>query len=366
MSALDLPEPLTPPDCDLQDFGFMPLHVGRLRDSELVDLSTGDEFKAAVLLWAFAWHQVPAGSLPDDDRILAKRSGAGEGWPTVKAMALRGFVQCSDGRLYHPIIAKAACDAWQRKDEKKAQGKGKYDRQKHWRADCAKLSALLRGVGIAPPQRPSKEVLVDMCRRHVPGFADTYVDAHVDAGVDTHVDATRDTDVDRQRVYRDTSRDARETAKTQTGTETQTNTHTARDGPPPSGVCVSDEKQVADAMRAAGMRSVDAGDPAIRELREKGATVAMFAEAAAVAMRKGKGAQYAFGIVRTKLSDVAAQPAAAPPAPVTVPSRPGPDPEVVRIEADRKRAVPPPPEIKARMQELRGQRQQQPVTQETP
>ena len=117
MSALDLPEPLTPPDCDLQDFGFMPLHVGRLRDSELVDLSTGDEFKAAVLLWAYAWHQVPAASLPDDDRILAKRSGAGPDWPTVKAMALRGFEKCSDGRLYHPLIAQAACDAWQRRDD---------------------------------------------------------------------------------------------------------------------------------------------------------------------------------------------------------------------------------------------------------
>lgn len=54
----------------------------------------------------------------------------------------------------------------------------------------------------------------------------------------------------------------------------------------------------------------------------------------------------------------------APPQAATVPSRPGPDHELLRVEADRKRAVPPPPEIKARMQELRSQRHQQPVTQE--
>lgn len=35
MTELQLPEPLTPPDCDLRDFAFMPLDVARLRDSDL-------------------------------------------------------------------------------------------------------------------------------------------------------------------------------------------------------------------------------------------------------------------------------------------------------------------------------------------
>jgi len=38
MISETLPEPLTPPDCDLHDFGWMPLEVGRLRDSDLVVL----------------------------------------------------------------------------------------------------------------------------------------------------------------------------------------------------------------------------------------------------------------------------------------------------------------------------------------
>jgi hypothetical protein len=49
----------------------MPMDVVRLLDSDLFALSTGDEFKAALALWCKAWLQVPAASLPDDDRVLA-------------------------------------------------------------------------------------------------------------------------------------------------------------------------------------------------------------------------------------------------------------------------------------------------------
>jgi len=108
-------EPLTPPDCDLRDFAFMPLHVSRLLDSDLFALSTGDEFKAAISLWCKAWLQVPAGSLPDDDRVLAHLSGAGSKWKRVKDMALRGFIKCDDGRLYHSTVCEKANEALGRK-----------------------------------------------------------------------------------------------------------------------------------------------------------------------------------------------------------------------------------------------------------
>jgi Protein of unknown function (DUF1376) len=110
-----LPEPLTPPDCNLGGMTFMPLDIVRLRDSDFYILSTGDEFKAGVSLWTKAFLQVPAGSLPDDDRILAHMSGAGPAWPTVREMALRGFVKCSDGRLYHRVVCEKAAKAWQQR-----------------------------------------------------------------------------------------------------------------------------------------------------------------------------------------------------------------------------------------------------------
>lgn len=105
-------EPLTPPDCDLRGLPFMPLDVVRLVDSDLVALATGDEFKAAVVLWCKSWLQLPAASLPNDDRILAHLSGAGSRWPRLRAVALRGWIECSDGRLYHPVVAEKAREAW--------------------------------------------------------------------------------------------------------------------------------------------------------------------------------------------------------------------------------------------------------------
>lgn len=108
-------EPLTKPSTDLRGFAYMPLDVVRLRDSETAVLCSGEEFRAAVLLWCAAWHQVPAASLPKEDRLLANLAGYGrdmKGWMAVRDGALRGFVECSDGRLYHPVIAEKANEAW--------------------------------------------------------------------------------------------------------------------------------------------------------------------------------------------------------------------------------------------------------------
>lgn len=125
-----LPAPLTPPECDLQDFKFMPLHVARLRDSDLAAEAEPEACWYAVLLWAISWHQLPAASLPDNDAVLTKLLGLGRDVRTFakhKAAALRGFVKCSDGRLYHPVVAEAAVDAWT----------GKL--KQRWATECARI-----------------------------------------------------------------------------------------------------------------------------------------------------------------------------------------------------------------------------------
>ncbi|MFX7021136.1 DUF1376 domain-containing protein, partial [Acinetobacter baumannii] len=72
-----LPDPLIDSDVDLRDFAYMPLDVVRFRDSDFTAITDGEAFKAGVLLWCASWHQVPAGSLPNDDRILANLAGFG-------------------------------------------------------------------------------------------------------------------------------------------------------------------------------------------------------------------------------------------------------------------------------------------------
>jgi hypothetical protein len=114
----NLPEPLTPIDCDLRDFPFMPLDVTRLRDSDLAALEEPEACWAAVLLWCASWHQLPAASLPDDDRVLSNLAGFGrvvKEWMKVRNGALRGWIKCSDGRLYHHAVAEKALTAWQGK-----------------------------------------------------------------------------------------------------------------------------------------------------------------------------------------------------------------------------------------------------------
>jgi hypothetical protein len=111
----DRPEPLVPAEVDLRDFKFMPLDVVRLRDSGLTAKATGDEFRAAVLLWCASWHQVPAASLPDDDDELANICGYSRSrreWAKVRVGALRNWTACSDGRLYHAAVAGKALEAW--------------------------------------------------------------------------------------------------------------------------------------------------------------------------------------------------------------------------------------------------------------
>lgn len=116
------PAPLTPADLDLRDFPYMPLDVVRLRDSDLMALTTAEGFRAAVGLWCAAWHQVPAASLPSDDRVLCHLAGFGRdmaSWQAVRDEALRGFVLCSDGRFYHTVIAEKAIEAKQAKERQR-------------------------------------------------------------------------------------------------------------------------------------------------------------------------------------------------------------------------------------------------------
>jgi len=129
-------DPMTPPECDLRGMPFMPVDLVRLFDSDIYALSTGDEFKAAFTLWGKAFLQVPAGSLPTDDRILAHLSGAGSRWAKVKDMALRGWVECSDGRLYHAVVSEKAREAWQARLAQRARTEAARAARAAKRQDC--------------------------------------------------------------------------------------------------------------------------------------------------------------------------------------------------------------------------------------
>lgn len=125
----DVPSPLVPPEVDLTDFPYMPLDVQRLRDSDLASECAPEACWAAVLLWCASWHQVPAGSIPDSELWQAKHAGyvargkVDKRWNDIKDDALRNWVMCTDGRLYHPVVAEKALTAWKEKLAQRARTK---------------------------------------------------------------------------------------------------------------------------------------------------------------------------------------------------------------------------------------------------
>ena len=141
------PEPLSTPDCDLRGLEWMPLNAADLLDSTLFLESSGDEFKAAMALICKSWRQVPAGSLPNSDNALATLSMARD-WTSVRTMALRNWVLCSDGRLYHPIVAAKAMEALPHRQEFVANKTASALRKERERNDRKELFALLRAHGV--------------------------------------------------------------------------------------------------------------------------------------------------------------------------------------------------------------------------
>lgn len=161
--------PLTPLNCNLQDFPRMMIDIPRLRGSEFDATLDDAAWRAGLNLWMTAWHQVPAASLPDDDANLAKHAGLGRDvktWRKIRSTALRGWVKCNDGLLYHPVVAEMALEAWLEKlVQALSSGAGN---QKRWGADfdpapiegeierCADLLAALN---------PKSKALVKLARR---------------------------------------------------------------------------------------------------------------------------------------------------------------------------------------------------------
>lgn len=112
------PAPLSPPNVDLRDYQNMPVQARRLLQSETW-IEGADEPKPAhaiMCLWLESWHQVPAGSLPDNDKVLARLAMCdGKAWRELKDKVMASWFLCSDGRWYHPVVVEVAQEAWQTK-----------------------------------------------------------------------------------------------------------------------------------------------------------------------------------------------------------------------------------------------------------
>lgn len=161
-----LPAPLTPADCDLRGLPYMPLDVIRLLDSDMFAEANGDEFKAAVALWCKSWTQVPAASLPNKDRVLEELSRA-KNWKKVKAMAMRGWILCSDDRWYHPVVAEKALAALPGREEFNSRKSADAERKAREREDRKALFEMLKSHGVTPDWNVSTKALRALAAHHL-------------------------------------------------------------------------------------------------------------------------------------------------------------------------------------------------------
>lgn len=95
---------------DVRHLPYMPLQIERLRKSKSwLRCKRRPELAFYLLnLWMRAWHEVPAGSIEDDDVVLADAAlCTDEVWMNVKSDVMHGWQKCGD-RYIHPVVVELA------------------------------------------------------------------------------------------------------------------------------------------------------------------------------------------------------------------------------------------------------------------
>jgi len=298
-----MPAPLTPPDCDLRGMPFLPLDVGRLMDSDLFALATGPEFKAAVALWCKAWTQVPAASLPADDRILAHLAGGltPARWRQVQAVALRGWMVCADGRLYHPMLAELALDAWERV-------RGSLDDARPTRRVSSSAERMRRlrarrnedkNAEPSPLQEIPQDGLQRDASRVTPPVTSPVTPAVTQVVTSPSVTAVTAMTSPVTPPAPDLS--PKDQAQREVQGEAQAQTVRGRDAP--GDVTCDAPRDACKAMRAAGLAMTQPAHPKLLALLQAGMTLPELADAAAIAVAKGKSFDYALAVAEGRRRD---------------------------------------------------------------
>lgn len=284
---MEIIAPLTSPDCDLRDFAFMPLDVVRLRDSDLAAMESPEACWSAVLLWCASWHQIPAASLPDDDRVLANLAGFGrvvKEWQRVRDGALRGWIKCADGRLYHPVIAEKANEAFIRKLE---QG---------WRTECARIKKLNQRNKTDNPLPTLEEFLSPRTTRQCPqgqrgNVPEDNTAMYPRTTQQCPDDVPKETPSNRQGEGQ--GQRQRQTEVKEGGDNSQSSTPAAspQTAPPlnPNSETKPTAGEVCKQLMALQVGAVNPGHPLLTMLLEAGATMDEFTGAAKSAVANGKG-----------------------------------------------------------------------------
>lgn len=144
----NLPDPPIERSVDLRSFRWMPVDIDRLRSSEMMVTGAEEVRWYRFNLMCVAWHQVPAGSLPNNDRMISFLLGLGSDlrkWRRLRDDALGEFILCNDGRFYHPVVCEMAKAASAKKNNAKKAAIARWDKDKSLKTNKSPdAAALLR------------------------------------------------------------------------------------------------------------------------------------------------------------------------------------------------------------------------------
>jgi hypothetical protein len=146
MTELDAPP--YPADTRAKGWRFE-LDLERVMQSDTWALATPDVRPWLLMLWAVAWQQVPCGSMPSDDALIAARLGMKvPAFKKAREVLMRGWKPASDGRLYHETITERVVDMLGRKEgerKRKAEYRARMDAGRK-AADGSGVPGMSRGT----------------------------------------------------------------------------------------------------------------------------------------------------------------------------------------------------------------------------
>jgi hypothetical protein len=106
----------------------------RIRQSDTWALTPKHLRPWLLLLWMVSWEQVPCGSLPNDDALIAARLEMDlEEFMPARTALLRGWWLAADGRLYHDTVTqrvKAMQDAKDVERKRKAEWRARKEAER--------------------------------------------------------------------------------------------------------------------------------------------------------------------------------------------------------------------------------------------
>lgn len=129
----DLPAPPYPSDTRAKGWRFE-LDLERVMQSDTWALASPDLRPWLLMLWTVAWQQVPCGSMPSEDALIAARLGMkATAFKKAKDVLMRGWKLANDGRFYHETITERVLDMLGRKEgerKRKADYRARMDAER--------------------------------------------------------------------------------------------------------------------------------------------------------------------------------------------------------------------------------------------